>query len=60
MDPQGRLKLEAQSDSEDTLGTLTWKNGDQYDGQIEDDEPNGNGSYTFSDGRRFVGQWLTV
>ena len=60
VDPQGRLKLEAQSDSEDTLGTLTWKNGDQYDGQIEDDEPNGNGSYTFSDGRRFVGQWLTV
>ena len=30
----------------------------KYIGQVENGKPNGQGTYTFNDGRKYVGEWL--
>jgi hypothetical protein len=39
------------------FGKKTHENGDIYDGELKDGEPNGKGTYTFADGRFYNGQW---
>ena len=39
------------------FGTFTFDNGDQYVGGFKKDKPNGQGTYTWADGGKYVGVW---
>lgn len=40
-----------------TYGTLSYTNGDEYEGEIENDTPNGQGKITWSNGDTYEGAW---
>ncbi len=39
------------------LGTLTFSDGDKYEGELKDNKRHGKGTYTFSDGEKYEGEW---
>jgi hypothetical protein len=40
-----------------TVATLTYTNGDTYEGEIENDTPNGNGKIVWANGDSYDGEW---
>jgi hypothetical protein len=58
-DPLGRAMLETTSPKGGyQIGTLTWKDGSKYIGQLNGEELTGEGTKFYSDGTKFTGQWL--
>lgn len=47
------IKTEAQR----TVGVINFENGDIYEGQILNQQPNGKGNMTYADGRIVYGEW---
>ena len=43
------------NESGEGLGKFTFPDGDTYEGEFKDWDMNGRGTYTWSDGRKYVG-----
>ena len=44
-------------DSNDTIKTVTFKDGSKYTGQMKNSMKHGFGKYTWADGRQYIGYW---
>lgn len=40
-------------------GSVTWENGDTYEGEFKDGNPNGEGTCTYESGTSYTGSWVT-
>jgi hypothetical protein len=57
-DPLGRDVLEVTSSKDfKETGTLTWKDGSKYIGQVNGEYPHGEGTKFYPEGDSFTGQW---
>ena len=39
------------------FGTYTWKTGDKYEGEFQNNSGNGKGKYTHTSGNIYLGEW---
>ena len=51
------LEFELIGDCENGQGTITWANGDKYEGEWKDGKKHGKGTETCSNGDKYEGDW---
>jgi hypothetical protein len=51
------LEFELIGDCENGQGTITWANGDKYEGEWKDGNTHGKGTFTWADGDKYVGEY---